>query len=399
MMTNRMVSVFLLVLVFFNFNRCSSDKGFTEYVVKPSDLKMDVKVNGTLESSQTIKIGCPNLSFMWDFVIAQMAKEGQEVKEGDIILQFDNKEIMKKLDLKQSELQTAQKELETLTFAENEVLNQLKIELVEAKTNTVKAKNKTNLIEEYTAMNEIKKINLDYALAQLIEEEVTAKTQYQEKAMKAKLQTQQNLISKLTNETADYRKALASLQVKSPKQGIISYCPDHSGKKNGVGDTVWMGIKVLEIPNLQHMQAVAAIPEFNSYRIKEGMKAEIRIDSNSDIVFTGEIVSLSRIYRTKSYNNMAIVVDAVICIDHPDEKIMRPGMNASISIITEIKRQVIKIPLSAVNYKNNQVRVLKKSAWKNKELQIETGLQTEDYVEVTAGLKDGDILLIPRIKG
>ena len=80
--------------------------------VKRDDLVIGVEVTGELEAVDSTDIKPPPVGDMWDFKIAQIAAEGEEVKEGDPILAFDGSEKMRDLESMMNEADAAQKALE-----------------------------------------------------------------------------------------------------------------------------------------------------------------------------------------------------------------------------------------------------------------------------------------------
>ncbi|MEN6312328.1 MAG: hypothetical protein ABFD80_12410, partial [Acidobacteriota bacterium] len=68
----------------------------------PFDLK--IHATGQLQSAASFYVGCPSVERMWRYTISFMAPEGRPVKAGDLILSFDPRELMQRLQLKQSEL-------------------------------------------------------------------------------------------------------------------------------------------------------------------------------------------------------------------------------------------------------------------------------------------------------
>ena len=57
--------------------------------VERQDLVAGVEVSGTLGAVQTIELGPPQLSDVWDYKIAFLAPEGSEVRQGQPVLGFD----------------------------------------------------------------------------------------------------------------------------------------------------------------------------------------------------------------------------------------------------------------------------------------------------------------------
>src|SRR5690606_20046681 len=85
-------------------------------------------------------------------------------------------------------------------------------------------------------------------------------------------------VERLNSEVAEATKAIQSMEVKAPRDGIVVYKPNNQNEKPAEGDEVSMIQKVLELPDLNTMIVETTIPEQNAYRISEGALVEMRLD-------------------------------------------------------------------------------------------------------------------------
>jgi multidrug efflux pump subunit AcrA (membrane-fusion protein) len=324
-----------------------------------------------------------------------MAPEGKAVKPGDMILSFDTKEIRERLSVKQSELETAKKELEKIRLVEQETLDNNILQLAEAQVETEKAERKTQLPEGMTAVHELKKLQMDLELAKLNQTLSQSRLDNQRVGMKTRIHTQENKVKKLDKQVTLLRDAMGKMSVKAPKQGMVVYSTDWRGRKKAVGDSCWMGDNILELPDLSRMQVEAVIPEPEAGKVKTGLPVEVRLDSNPDKMYKGEIKSLGRIFRTKSSEQPAIVFDAVITVEDPDPQAMRPGMAAGVDIIVSSRENILQVPEAAIVYRENGLYVWKKSLTGKKLVAVSIGVRSGGMVEVLEGIKENDRLAIP----
>ncbi len=365
-------------------------------VVKAVKGPLHIKVHavGQLKSAASIYIGCPPIHRFWNYTISSMAPEGKAVKTGEVILTFDIKELQERFLLKKSELETARKELEKIRLVEQEKKNQFVLQLAEAQVNTEKAAHKAQQLEELTALNEIKKLRMDLELASLNEALCRSRVENQIVGMKTRFHAQESKVKRLEKEVWKFREAIAKMKIKAPKPGVVVYAADWRGQKKAVGDRCWFGENIIELPDLSRMQVAAVIPEPQAGKVKNGLPVEIRLDSSPDRVFKGKIQSLGRIFRTKAPDQPAIVFDAVITIYDPDPELMRPGMAAGVDIIVSSKENVLQIPETAVIYGEGGLFVWKGGVWKKKPAPIKIGARSGGMVEVKAGLRENDRVVI-----
>jgi HlyD family secretion protein len=373
---------------------CSpSGKSRVVRVIKgPFDIK--IHATGQLQSAASFYVGCPSVERVWQYTISFMAPEGKPVREGDPILTFDSREIMQRLQLKQSELDTGMKELARMRLQEQQTQEDFVLQREEAKVNAQKARQKADVPEGLMADNEFKKLKMDLELAELQDKLAESRVENQNSGMKTRFHVQESKVAKLKDEVDRLERDIQKMNCTAPKPGIVVYTPDWDGKKKAVGDTCWMGENILELPDLSRMQMKAVILESQAGRVKAGQKADVRLDANPDRVFKGTVISLGRIFRIKSDSQPAIVFDAVIDLSESDPQLMRPGMAAGVDITISSKENALQVAEAALVYQEGGVSVRKKGRFSEALVPVTIGARSAGVVEVLSGLNEKDEVVI-----
>ncbi len=138
------------------------------------------------------------------------------------------------------------------------------------------------------------------------------------------------------------------MTVCAPRAGFVVHLTGWNGEKAQIGESVWYGRRLLEIADLTHMELAAEIAEPDAGRVALGQRAEIRLDAAPEKTFTGRIERLGRLFRTKSWESPSRVFDATISIDDADPELMRPGMAASIEILSPSEEGLLDLPEDAI---------------------------------------------------
>ncbi len=373
---------------------CSrSGKDAAVRVVKaPLDIK--VHATGQLQSAASFFVGCPSVERVWQYTISFMAPEGKAVKGGDMILAFDAREIMQRLQLKQSELDTALKELQRLQLTERQTRENMALEYEKEKVNKQKAVRKADYPEGLIAPMELQKRQMELELADLQEKLAENRLANQVSGMASRTEVQESKARLLKAQVDRLQIDVQTMNVLAPKAGLVVYTPDWGGKKKVVGDTCWMGDTILELPDLGRMQMKAVILEVQAGRVKVGQPAEVRLDSNPDRVYKGEVTSLGRVFRVKSDSQPAIVFDAVIDLSESDPGLMRPGMAAGVNIIISSKDNVLQVPEAAIVYREKGAAVWKKGFLSHELTPVVLGARSSGMVEILSGLDQNDSIVI-----
>ncbi len=373
---------------------CSNSRDYRVVKAIKGPFHIKVHANGQLKSSASTYIGCPSIRRFWNYTISFMAPEGKEVKPGEPILGFDARQLQERFMVKSSELETVKNELAKIRLVEQEQKDNFILQAEDARGKEENAKIKTQQPEELSALNEVKKMRMQYELAILNRELSQNRVKNQTVGMETRIHAQESIVKRLETEVAELQESIAKMRVKAPKAGIIVYASNWDGKKKAVGDRCWIGENIMELPDLTRMEVAAVIPEPEAGKVKTDLPVEIRLDSNPDRVFNGKLDSLGRIFRTKSAEQPAMVFDASITIQDPDPEKMRPGMAAGVDITMSSKANVIQIPETAVIYREEGLFVWKKSFTGKQVVPVILGARSGGMVEVLSGLEENDRVII-----
>ena len=308
------------------------DAEYKESAMLTAETREMVKVTGEIESASSAFFGPPAVANIWQYTISFMAPEGRKVKAGTPILRFDPQELMTQLRDKTNALNEKQKQLEKQKIIAREVMAELKLKQQEAVADLDKARLKADIPVELLA-------NRDYQQHKLIlkQAELTLALRKVELEKEQRVQdTEVNILKReiavLDSEVAQFQGSVDSMTIKAAGDGVVIHTVDRRNNKHEVGDNVWMGRRVMELPDLSQLQVHLEIPERESARIEVGQAVKFVVDAAPDEQFYGEIIELASVIHTKSRNQPARVFDATVSMKSPDLAIMRPGMSVSAEI-------------------------------------------------------------------
>jgi HlyD family secretion protein len=367
-------------------------RGSRGTVVKAVRGPLDIKVHATgqLQSAASFYVGCPSVERVYQYTVSFMAPEGKPVEQGEMILSFDAREIMQRLQVRQSDLDTALKELQRMRLSEQQTRESLALDLEQEKVDFQKAVRQADYPEDLIAPMELEKRKNALDLATLQKTLAEKRLANQISGMASRIEVQESKVRLLQAQVARLQQDIQTMNVMAPKPGLVVYTPNWDGKKHAVGDSIWMGDTIMELPDLGHMQMKAVVLEVQAGRVKTGQAAEVRLDSNPDRVYKGVVSSLGRIFRVKSDSQPAIVFDAVIDLAESDPELMRPGMAAGVNIVVSSKEDVLQVPEEAIVYGKKGAAVWKKGVLSRELVPVALGARSAGMVEITSGLAAGD---------
>ncbi|OXM84227.1 efflux RND transporter periplasmic adaptor subunit [Paenibacillus rigui] len=193
----------------------------------------------------------------------------------------------------------------------------------------------------------------------------------------------------------DYQDKLKQLTVTAPFDGVFS--TDFANKKTNVlasypaGSKIEAQTQLGAVASLDYMQLPVQVDELDLTNVKVGMKATVKVDSISNKVYQGEVNQVSTVGTT---TNGVTFFDVGISVKNDGQ--LRNGMTATAEIIIQDKKDIVLLPLEALQQQQGKryVTLVKEDGTKEEKHEIKIGIRNKTYIEVTEGLKEGDKVLI-----
>jgi HlyD family secretion protein len=203
--------------------------------------------------------------------------------------------------------------------------------------------------------------------------------------MELKIAEKQNQVEKYKSQREDL---LEGDTIYSPMKGTILQI-DVSEE-----EVVDRTTTLMTVADLDKMKAVIAVDELDITKVKLGQLANITCDAFMGENFTGKV---SKISLEGVNQNGVTTYDLTIEIDV--RKQLMSGMNVDVEIIFESRENVLTVPIEALHKINGEYMVTTKDESGNKtDVKVELGLVTDDIVEISNGLKEGDTIVYNKIQ-
>ena len=139
------------------------------------------------------------------------------------------------------------------------------------------------------------------------------------------------------------------------------------------------------IADMSELTVTIYVDELDIAGLEKGQEVAVTADALPERQYTGYVDNIS-INGTSS--NGVTTYPVKIVVNEPED--LWPGMNVTADIVTDSAEDVLRIPTAAVQRGDT---VLLKD---NTQQKVELGLSDEDYIEVSGGLSEGDIILVPQ---
>lgn len=172
--------------------------------------------------------------------------------------------------------------------------------------------------------------------------------------------------------------------VLSKMDGLVSSVEYDEDTFNSAVET-----QILTLYPQKQMSVTISVDETDILSLKEGQEAEIEVSSVSEDTFTGTVTEISKVADTSTGVTQ---YSAEVTLDR--EEGMLSGMTANINVRIEGTENALIIPVDALHQNSASYYVY--TAYNNEahryegRVEVTIGMQNDDFVEITSGLKEGD---------
>ncbi|HEY5920140.1 MAG TPA: HlyD family efflux transporter periplasmic adaptor subunit [Kofleriaceae bacterium] len=353
-----------------------------------------VTAEGNLRAVKATPVSAPqsNGSF-GPMKIAWMAADGTPVKAGEVVVKFDPTEPEKQLRDGESDLAAASAKLageqiksNTAVVNRDSAANLAGAELDQQRKFQSKDK-------EIFSRNTIVEAEIDEKLA-------GAKQQHAEsaKGIERKLARSKAGVISVEKQKAQIaishaRAALQSMDIKAPHDGILVLRRNWKGELPRVGEQLWPGQKIAEIPLLDSMEAEVFVLEVDGSGITDKQPAELVVEAKPELTYKATIKLVDKLAKPRVPNVPVQYFAVVLTLEKTDHAVMKPGQRVRATLILD-KADALVVPRQAVIGKDGKNVVYRRGKHGFETVEVELGAGTSGRVVVTKGLTAGDTIAL-----
>ncbi|WP_375447185.1 efflux RND transporter periplasmic adaptor subunit [uncultured Fibrella sp.] len=387
-------------------------------IAQRTDIIERVSASGRVQPEIEVKIS-PDVS---GEIIAMYVKEGDPVKAGQLLCRIrpDN--------------------YESFSARAEATVNQSKAQLEQSKAGVLQAE--ARLIRTKADYERSRKLLADKVISQADFETVEANynvARQDIEAQKANVRAAQFSIQSAQASLRDAKENLRKTTIYSPVNGTVSKLNVEQGERV-VGTSQMAGTEIMRLANLNNMEVRVNVNENDIVRVTLGDTADIEVDSYTTAgrKFKGIVTEVANTANGLGGSSAAsaLSTDAVTEFE-VKVKILnnsytdlskklgskgfpfKPGMTASVEIITDRKSGVLAVPIAAVTTRADSSKiaaapkpdgntvedktVAKKAAIKEivfiaengkaVQREVKTGISDFENIEILSGLKPGDQII------
>lgn len=315
---------------------------------RQGDFLVIIRCRGELKAGRSVQVYTPmvpNLRISW------LASPGDLVKEGDVIVKFDSSSSAQQLMQKEAALRQAQATLDQALAQSKITGEQDKTDLADAGFTVERARLEASK-QEIVSRIQGEQSKIDYSVAQ-------QRLKVQEATVALHAASDKSKIASLTRQRdqaqadVDITKArLTQMELKSPGSGVLTLGFNYAqgwmnAKQYKVGDNVYSGMALAELPDLSSLQMDAKVEETDRGHISVDQAVHVRVDSLPELTIDAKIGQISLLAESSNEFPPVRSFRAYSYLTKPDPR-LRPGMNGGMDIIIERIPKAVSIPSKAV---------------------------------------------------
>jgi hypothetical protein len=383
-------SVVVALLVLFAFAACSEPQDdIATFRVEPVTFTRRVTAEGTLKAMKATPVTAPQQAES-QMKVAWIADDGTLLRKGDVIVRFDATDFENLLLTGREARQNANNRL-TQTGAESGATKKnlgRDARLAQSELEAAR-RYKFDDAEVFSRYARIES-EVDQDLA-------ASKKRHAEEVLgvRGSLERVERDLIAIDDRKAGLKikqaeEGLEALQVVAPHDGILVLQRNWRGDMPRVGDSMWRGQPIGEIPELQSMKAEVFVLEADAAGLAVAQNATVWLEADSDMRFSGKVQSVDKVARPRIPRQPVQYFGVTVGLDRTDPKLMKPGARVRALLEVENQANAVAIPRQALFEKEGKKLVYVKRGERFAPVEVTIGSSSAGRVVVTKGLTKGD---------
>lgn len=352
-----------------------------------------VPAEGNLRAVQAVQLSVPR--GVQGLPIAWLAPDGSRVRAGDVVARFDPSEMEKQLVDAQAELETAR-----LDTAKERAESRAELDKLAGDARIAGA-------ELDGAQRFQKKDELIFSRAEILESDIDEELARARERHAREGRTRQQALDATDLALLDIRArqaqfkidqaetALSALEMTAPYDGILVFRRDWRGNSVQVGDSVWEGQPLADIPALAEMEAEVFVLEADAGGLAPGKPATVELESAPGRATPARIARVEALAKPRFRGSPVQYFAVVLALERTAPAHRRPGSRVRAWITLDEMPRALAVPRQAV-FELDGAKVVYRSRPGGgfEPLPVTLGPSGMGRVVVTRGIAAGDVLAL-----
>ena len=357
--------------------------------VSPGPFERRVVAEGNLEAADATPVTAP-VEAQGQLKISWLVPDGTRVKTGDVVVRFDRGDMERALRDGEASRSTAESKMNGSKAASEGAIRNLE-------RDGAIAREERDATEKYKATDpdvfsrqEIIRDDIDRSLADTRIESAEKNRAIKESLAKVDLDLLDIDRRKAAISVDRAKKGLEALEIRAPHDGILVYRRDWSGQSAKVGDSVWPGDPVADIPNLSTLQARVFVLEADAGGLLAGLPVKVTIEAHPETVYDAKITKVDTLAKRRVGWIPVQYFGATLALASTDPDRMKPGERVQAVITLDARKEAISVPRNAIFEKDGKKIVYRRKHFSFAPVEVALGPAAVGRVVIDRGIGAGD---------
>ena len=323
----------------------------------------------------------------WQTTIRWLEAEGAVVKAGARVVEFDTASFAQDLGEKRLAWDQVQGELEQSEADRVGQRAEREWDVAQRTIVVEKAKIPAATPQEFVRGKDYQDSQMALARATTELEKAREALSSFEEASEETIRQKSIAVEKARRELDASEQAMSGMILKAPRDGIL-VVGDHpwQGRKIQVGDSVWVGLPVVSLPDLGAMEVEAKLSDVDDGRIASGLPVVCVLDAYPERTYPGRIAEITPVAQEAAGRSLRRAYNVRVTLTAPDVERMRPGMSVRVEVRPVAREDVLLAPRAGLDLAGKQPRARLVSG---ETVDVKLGACSRELCVIEGGVADG----------
>lgn len=346
-----------------------------------------VIADGNLEAAESTKLTAP-VTIDRPVMIAWLAEDGSRVKAGDVVARFDPTKMEQELADGESDRRTTQNRMVSRRVNGEVEQENLSRDAEMAERELRYAREFQSQDATIFSRSEMIESEIDERLATARQDHAVATRDARKELNQVELDLLEIERRKAELKIEKASKNLQDLEVTAPHDGIF-VLRGRWGNVPTVGESVWRGQQIGELPQLDVMEAKVWVLEADAGGLKEGLEATVILDAHPGEVHQATVKQVDALPIRRFRQTPVQYFPVTLAFERTDPEKMKPGQRVQATLLLDELEEVLTIPRTAVFDKDGVKTVFVRRKGEFEPVEVTLGAAALGRVVVESGIEEG----------
>jgi HlyD family secretion protein len=327
--------------------------------------------------------------------LAWIAPEGSRVAAGEVVARFDPTDMEKALVEARDDLAAARLKEDKQRAEAGAEVAKLGVDEKLARGELESARRFQKKDATIYSRSEIIESELDEGLAREKERHAKDARQIRGRLGQADLNLLRIEQGSAQQKIGLAERGLAALTVTAPHAGVLVHQRDWRGEPIRVGDTVWNGQQLAELPDLRRMEAEVFVLEADAGGLAPGKLAAVELESAPGVRYAGRVARVDSLAKPRLRGSPVQYFAVTLELAATDPARMKPGARVRAWLTLDELPRAVTVPRQAVFERDGKSVVYRRRPDGGFDpVPVTLGPAAPGRVVIATGLKAGEVVAL-----